>query len=112
MRSYARCGFLRGSNEAQILPKSGEKSRHQPVFFYARAQGQRFRNHLRSLTACCGERENITRSHKTASLLVRTFVKNCSRERAIRVFSSRAAKSPRVKEELEQEKADAEHLPA
>ena len=75
MRSYARWGFLRGSNETQILPKSGEKFRHQPVFFYARAEGQALRNHLRSLTACCGERENITRSHNTASPRAQNVIK-------------------------------------
>ena len=32
MRSYAQCSFLERRAEAQILPKSGEKSRHQPVF--------------------------------------------------------------------------------
>ncbi len=40
MRSYARCGFFKGSVRGEILPKSGEKSRHQPVFFYARAEAE------------------------------------------------------------------------
>ncbi len=37
MRSYTQCGFFEGFQRGEILPKKGEKSRHQPVFFYARA---------------------------------------------------------------------------
>ena len=51
MRSYARCSFFGRRARAQILPKSGQKSRHQPVFFYARAEGQTPWNHPCSLTA-------------------------------------------------------------
>ena len=36
--SYARCGCFEGRKDGEILAKSGEKSRHQPVFFYARAR--------------------------------------------------------------------------
>ena len=100
MRSYARWGFLRGSNETQILPKSGEKFRPQPVFFYARAEGQALRNHLRSLAACCGERENITRSHKHCL----PASAGCHQ---IFPFHSRAAKSPRVGKGFVHKKGDA-----
>ena len=36
--SYARCGCFEGRKDGEILAKSGEKSRHQPVFFYARTR--------------------------------------------------------------------------
>ena len=40
MCSYTRWGIFEGLVQPQILPKSGEKSRHQPVFFYARAEAE------------------------------------------------------------------------
>ena len=40
MCSYARCSFFERRAWAQILPKMTEKSRHQPVFFYARAEAE------------------------------------------------------------------------
>ncbi len=40
MCSYTWCGFFEQRAQAQILPKSGEKSRHQHVFFYARAEAE------------------------------------------------------------------------
>ena len=43
MRSYTRCDFFKGLERCEFLPMKTEKSRHQPVFFYARAGSEKTR---------------------------------------------------------------------
>ena len=56
MCSYTWCGFFEQRTQAQILPKSGEKSRHQPVFFYARAAAENGQSPALANGICVGTR--------------------------------------------------------
>ncbi len=108
MCSYTWRGFFERRSQAQILPKSGEKSRHQLVFFYARAEAENLGRrkpsrytsrqiYCTSYQLFCGERGKHNAFPQNSFLARADFRKESfSRARYQGVQLARAAKSPRV----------------
>ena len=100
-----RCGFFEGCARGEILPKKGEKSRHQPVFFYARAEAETPQSSALANGICV---ENA----KTHNAFPHKYLPASAKGLPALSADARAAKSTSVKEGLEQEKTYADAYPA